>query len=250
MTDVQGLVELPENVVRVYVCVLDELPSSLYEQCAAVLSEDEVKRWQRFRFEDDRDQYLVAHGLLRWSLSQVVAVAPERWEFATGDRGKPKIAGPQATESLYFNLTHTRGLVACAVARQEVGIDAECLTRRINPKLAERYFAPFEQNYLKQLPASQVNREFLKIWTLKESYIKALGAGLSRGLDDFWFRFQPGLSPELCVEEPLAEESSRWMFYVEESLSSDHVVSVAASRNLEPNNSFEIRRVASFAINS
>ncbi len=246
MTANAGPVELRPDVVRVFVCVLDDVPSSVRQRCAVVLSPDEVQRRERFRFEHDRDQYLVAHGLLRWALSQVVSVAPERWEFAVGDRGKPKLSGPHISQALYFNLTHTRGLVACALGRQEVGIDAECLSRQINPALAHRYFAPFEQNYLNEIPESDVNREFLKIWTLKESYIKALGAGLSRGLDDFWFRLQPGQSPEFCVEDCLSEELSRWTFYMDESVSSDHVVSIAASRNVEPYISFDVQRVIPF----
>jgi 4'-phosphopantetheinyl transferase len=58
-------------------------------------------------------------------------------------------------------------------------------------ELAERYFACDEVDELRALPVSSQNERFLELWTLKESYLKALGVGLSMPLDGISFSLQP-----------------------------------------------------------
>src|SRR6185436_18685723 len=92
---------------------------------------------------------------------------------------------------LHFNLTNTRGLVACAVsvAHAEVGVDAEALDRSGETvAIADRYFSTEEVRALRALPESAQRQRFFAYWTLKESYIKARGLGLRLPLDQFSFR--------------------------------------------------------------
>src|SRR5262245_58866692 len=83
----------------------------------AWLSPEERVRHARFRFESDRDIYLVAHALTRRMLGRVIGVASAALEFAAGEHGRPELVAPEAARGFRFNLSHTHGLVACAVTR-------------------------------------------------------------------------------------------------------------------------------------
>jgi 4'-phosphopantetheinyl transferase len=159
-------------------------------ECRSVLSGEERERCERFHFERDRRDFAVAHALLRRTLSRYDDRAPPEWTFAATGQGKPFIADPSSP--LRFSLSHTRGLVACAVAvSAEVGIDVEPVdTARAHRDVAARYFARAENAGLDARPAEEYAARFAEIWTLKEAYVKALGSGLSHPLDTLSFSFE------------------------------------------------------------
>ncbi|QLQ31751.1 MAG: hypothetical protein HZT40_09270 [Candidatus Thiothrix singaporensis] len=92
---------------------------------AAVLDATERSRAAAFRFEPDRNLYVAAHVFLRHTLSRHAPIAPAEWRFSANAYGKPFITNPGHT-SLQFNLSHTDGLIACAISQgQAVGVDVE-----------------------------------------------------------------------------------------------------------------------------
>jgi 4'-phosphopantetheinyl transferase len=149
-----------------------------------VLSPEESARRDRYRFEPDRRDYAVAHDLLRRSLSRYGATPPHAWRFGVGANGKPFLSDA----GLSFNLSHTRGLVACGIARaMPVGIDVERTDRQIQTAtLAERFFSAPEAASLGRGSTNAGDR-FFDLWTLKEAFIKAIGTGLSQPLNSFSF---------------------------------------------------------------
>lgn len=85
---------------------------------------------------------------------------------------------------LHFNISHTSSLIACGIAMDApIGIDIEEKKRKTAKNilsLARRYFTPSEVDYLAKISDSEAQRkEFIKLWTLKEAYVKALGRGFS-----------------------------------------------------------------------
>lgn len=160
------------------------------------LNAHERERWQRFYFARDRDRFLVARALVRSTLSWYLPdIAQEHWRFEDNAYGRPSLVAEQqlGPSPLYFNLSHTRGLVALAVAGSaQVGVDVEP-TDRDGPYLsmADHFFAPPEAAALRALAGGEGvhQQRFLELWTLKESYIKARGMGLSLPLDSFAFHF-------------------------------------------------------------
>lgn len=157
------------------------------QRLRALLSDDERERLERFRFDEDRLAFLTAHALLRMALSRHAAVSPEAWTFQAGPYGQPSIAAPRC--GLCFSLSHTRGLVACAVAADRpLGIDVEDASRRAPLEVAERYFAPGERRDIGAAPPHEQARRFFEYWTLKEAYAKALGLGLQLPFDRFELR--------------------------------------------------------------
>ena len=149
-----------------------------------VLSPEEYARRDRYRFEANRRDYAFAHDLLRHSLSRYEATPPHAWRFGVGIHGKPFVIDT----ALSFNLSHTRGLVACGIARSmPVGIDVERTDHQIEIEtLADRFFSAPEAASLTRGRADARGR-FFDLWTLKEAFIKALGTGLSQPLNAFSF---------------------------------------------------------------
>ncbi len=123
----------------------------------AILSADEIARYERFWFDRDRHLHLVAWALVRTVLSKYADVNPEAWEFRTNRYGRPEITGPASTTTLRFNLSHTRGLIACIVAPElDVGVDVEDRRRdTAGAEIARRFFSPREVAAFERLPEEE-----------------------------------------------------------------------------------------------
>ena len=194
----------------------------------AWLDEQERSRYDRFRFPQHRHEYLVAHALLRSSLSRYGACEPGEWMFSTNPYGRPEIQEGSGQPPLRFNLSHTDGLVVCAITQSAaVGVDVECMARTGDlSAIAELSFAPEELAELNLLAGRAWSQRFFNLWTLKEAYVKAQGKGLSMPLRQVRFslnavgtiQFNPLLEPE---------SAQAWKFALLNS-TQQHCLSVAA----------------------
>jgi 4'-phosphopantetheinyl transferase len=227
------LLDLPENEIHVWT-TRTEVPveETRLRSYVALLNAQEHERWRRFYFERDRVRYLVTRALVRTTLSRYREVSPEDWDYATGPYGRPFIAAPAAVcGSLCFNISHTRGLTVCAVTGgRNVGIDVENRSRgQVSLSLADRFFASAESSALRQLPAQSQRDAFFELWTLKESYIKAIGLGLHMPLDEFAFDLATERNISVRFEEHLHDDAMHWHFFLF-AASACHVMAVCAER--------------------
>ena len=231
-----GSLQLQAGQVDVWLVSLSNVNSSELFACLELLSEPELAQWQRFLVKDARLQYLITRALVRTALSRYADVPAKTWQFETNAHGRPHISQPQASSNLRFNLSNTTGLVACAVSMDcEIGIDVENITRTVDTdELAPSVFAPAELTDFRQTGLEDRRDRFFSYWTLKESYIKARGMGLSLPLDAFWFELG-GTSPLLCVTDRCPDIPNRWRFY-QHAPTDEHMmaVAVAAPQGVEP----------------
>ncbi len=198
----------------------------------ALLDPDETQRYQNFRFDRDRHSFLAAHVLLRRTLSRYAPIGPADWTFTKNAYGRPEIAGPSRALPLRFNLSHTDGLVACAITKgADVGVDVEALSRPTpGLDIAERFFSPEEYDLLRQAPAAQQHELFFAIWTLKEAYIKARGMGLSLPLDQFAFDLDHLALRSVHFRDELNDAPENWQFDVR-STGPCHTLAFAVRRD-------------------
>jgi 4'-phosphopantetheinyl transferase len=186
--------------------------ADVLENLSQSLSVEEHARVARMHFPEGRHQQLVTRGLARHVLSSYVpGIAPAEWLFERNEHGRPGIAGSLAlARGLHFNLAHTPGLVVMAVARDaEIGVDVERADQRAPLAVARRYFSAAEITAMEALPAGEQARRFRRLWTLKESYLKAIGTGVSGGLGSVTFHFGP--DGVRCEREADAA-AARWVF--------------------------------------
>jgi 4'-phosphopantetheinyl transferase len=188
----------------------------LLRRYRSLLAPEEVERQARLVRERDRRLFLISRALVRTTLSRYAPVDPGAWRFAAGEQGKPEIVAPSDLPPLRFNLTHTPGLVACAVAPgHEVGVDAE---RRDRPvaclDLARRAFSAEERTQLEALPEQRRRERFFELWTLREAYVKARGEGMLRvPRDAVTFRLSPDAGAQASFDATWPDDPSRWRFF-------------------------------------
>jgi len=159
----------------------------LLKQYSSLLTEEETIKQQRYKFDIDKHDALITRAFIRDLLSYYADVSPNAWRFEKGEKDKPEIVNPPLP--LRFNISHTKGLIICAVTlSNDIGCDVEDINRTNDVlAIAERYFSAQETNELFSLPQEVQRSRFFDYWTLKESYIKAWGLGLAIPLADFTF---------------------------------------------------------------
>jgi 4'-phosphopantetheinyl transferase len=134
----------------------------------------EFVRWQ------DAQRSLLGELMIRQLLSQRIPVPPGQIKIRTGEKGKPYLPG----HPVHFNLSHSGEWVVAALAASPVGIDVE----RIKPnklRIARRFFTEKEFAAIIAQPEDLQPDYFFELWTLKESYLKATGKGLTQSLGSF-----------------------------------------------------------------
>jgi 4'-phosphopantetheinyl transferase len=197
--------------VHVWMAWLDE-PVERISHLYSTLAEDERDRASRFHFQTDRDRYVMSRGVLRELLGRYLEKDPTQINLAYGPNGKPEIAGYGVDHSTQFNLAHSENLVLFAFTLgRPIGIDVE----KIRPLkdidgIASRYFST--QEYLTWRAFAPTNRfvGFFRLWTCKEAFIKAIGAGLSYPLDQFDIALSPGKEARLLNIAGDEREAKRW----------------------------------------
>ena len=195
-------------------------PGPTERYCEQLLSPEDRRRADRFRRATTRNQHVIGRGMAR----RVVArggISPNLLTYDDHAEGKPRFrCDHSATMLTNFNVSHTEGLVVCGrlridtptasparMASPMIGVDVEPTQRRVDLALADRYFATPEIDHVRAQPdAARGRAAFLKIWTLKESFIKAIGTGMRTPLDAFSFADIDSDSPSIrYLDDSLSE---------------------------------------------
>ena len=193
-----------------------------------MLDQDERARAVRFHFEADRRDFIAAHALLRAMLTYYLDIPSNALRFLIDANGKPSVDPRVGSPEVAFNLSHTRGLAAVAVASNgAIGVDVEKIDdAKADFAVAQAYFAPAEVEMLRRTPAAGRPMCFFRLWTLKEAYIKAIGAGLAAPLDSFAFTLEP---IRIDFAAGAGREAFDWQF-ANPLTTGRHVLSVAVGR--------------------
>ncbi len=138
----------------------------------------------RFRREEDRIRSLFADLLVRQTIMQKTGLRNEEIFFGTNEFGKPYLKG---RNDFHFNVSHSGIWVVAAVDSQPVGVDVEQVDD-VDLSISRDFFSDDEHSDL--MSKNDKVSYFFTLWTLKESYIKIIGKGLSLPLNSFTVRFE------------------------------------------------------------
>lgn len=141
------------------------------------------EKTDRFRFDKDKRLSLGAGVLLMRAAEEAGVSVPDA--VCEGENGKPYFPGCE--DIFRFSLSHSEDKVMCAVFRGplEVGCDIEKI-RDANTDIAKRYFSANEYDEIMSCESPEErSRAFFRLWTLKESFMKATGLGFSLPLSEF-----------------------------------------------------------------
>lgn len=180
-----------------------------------LLNTEEEQRRTKFKFEKHQHQHLVTRALIRTTLSRYAPIPPQEWQFSKNDYGRPSIIRPSSIPNFKFNISHTDGLVMCAITLDtEIGIDVENFKREgMTHDIARRFFSKRESADLISLENNEQQKKcFYHYWTLKEAYIKAKGMGISLPLDQFSYIFNADQLIKIEFDPRLNDHSKDWQF--------------------------------------
>ncbi len=178
-----------------------------------MLDEETQARLSRLAREQDQASIGIAHASLRLLLGAILDVSPSALAFQRGPHGKPYLVlDNDGSDRLHFNLSHTKGAVAIAMAREPVGVDIEM--QRDLPDLLDIAETVFARKTITAI-ASAVNGSqrrtlFYRHWTLGEALIKATGSGMSHDLKSF--AFSSSGAPKLALSTGEFAQAERWAF--------------------------------------
>jgi 4'-phosphopantetheinyl transferase len=153
--------------------VLDPLAHEL-------LDLQERSRAQQLRSPRKARAFIAGRTRLRQILSFYLMMDPKEIRFDFNLHGKPMLSGAHARR-VSFNLSHSGDWGLCAVAYgRDVGVDLEQVSDQLAfEPLAARFFSDSEFCWLKNSPGVRRRRNFYRLWTRKESWLKGKGGGFS-----------------------------------------------------------------------
>ena len=190
---------------------LDEEQSWMWE----VLSDEEQARAKRFKFPRHRRRSIVARASLRHLLGRYLQIDPADIVLHTTEHGKPYVKHLYGPHELTFNVSHSHecALIALTIDRL-IGVDVEHLRKvRDVRNIAKHFFAAGEVAKLRTVDEAELNSTFLRCWTRKEAFIKAIGEGLSHPLHQFEVTFLADEDPGLLYDKSEPNAAEKWQMF-------------------------------------
>lgn len=169
-------------MIETYTVFIDRnLHKEEFEQLSSYVSCEKRERIRRFRRFEDTQRSLLGEVLARYAICKRLGIKNNEITFGQNEYGKPVLTD---LSSIHFNISHSGDWVVCAIDNNPIGIDVESI-KPIEFSIAESFFSKEEYTALSNQDKGAWLIYFYRLWTLKESYIKAEGKGLSIPLKSF-----------------------------------------------------------------
>jgi len=185
-----------------------------------LLSPEDKEKVLKYRFYHDSVRSLLGRLQILRLLAVVMKIDPSSISIEKTKKGKPYVANPEACpdpalRGMQFNISHHGDwVILAAESHFSVGCDVMNIDRRRGG--TETFFRHMKSNFSEgewaevQSEAGGVRGKmtrFMRLWTLKEAYVKALGMGLSlepkrvcfssmKGQDEGCYKREEGASEE------------------------------------------------------
>ncbi|MBD7912364.1 MULTISPECIES: 4'-phosphopantetheinyl transferase superfamily protein [Clostridium] len=169
--------------MEVYIFNIDEILDIFdFKKFYDFVDKDKRKKIQKFRRDEDKIRSLVGEALARIKICEKLGCKNFNIKFEHNEYGKPYIK-----ENIEFNISHSGSYVIVAIDDCALGIDIEEMKEIEFEGIAKGYFDESEYNWIINHDKEKQKKCFYKLWTLKESYVKYVGKGLSIGFNSFKF---------------------------------------------------------------
>lgn len=189
-----------------YINVTQFEDERLFREKFNLLSSCRQQKIAQLKQEKDKRRSLGAGLALDYALRRYGQGLRERdMEYVFGEWGKPSL---RDYPEICFSLSHSGDYAMCSIGESPVGNDIECI-RAGRLKVAERFFTERERAFLYSHPDlraeggkerkrekslardmqgrndEETTQRMFRIWTMKESFLKATGVGMTLPLKDF-----------------------------------------------------------------
>lgn len=166
----------------------DEMYDEVFTSLQDKVSEECLVEAGSFRNKGVAIRRVLGEALTVFALRKYFRMPFGSYRFARGEKGKPFVA---EREDVFFNISHSGVYVVCAVSDGEIGVDIEKRSKA-RMEVAGRFFHAREVRELEVASGVEQDKLFYDYWSVKESFLKYTGTGLTRPLNSFVVRFSDG----------------------------------------------------------
>lgn len=164
-------------MIEVYALNLTDRLEKLVEKFLRFFLPERQEKILFYRFTADRNRTLWAELLVRYVLAKKESCPLEEISVWRDGRGKPHAE----SSSWEISLSHSRHWAVCSVGEMPSGVDVEEAAEDALA-IARHFFTEREYRLIQALDEKNRAREFLRIWTIKESYAKYTGQGMDEAI--------------------------------------------------------------------
>lgn len=171
-------------MIKIYIMAIRQLEEeTVFGRALETVSSGRRQKTERLKQEKDKRRSLAAAIALDCALKEY-GLRERDMEYDLTPQGKPCL---RYRPDLHFSLSHAGEYAVCSIGPRANGSDIERI-RSGKERVAQRFFTPEENEWI-QKASSQREREerIFRIWTMKESFLKVTGCGMSLPLDSFSF---------------------------------------------------------------
>lgn len=207
--------------IYIYYCLPESFCQSHLKRIYYSLSVDEKDRLFHIVSEEDKNNFIISHSVLRYGVDNFFDLSNYSQNIEFNQNEPPKIKGKN-NQMLNLTLSNTRKLAICALSNcTDIGIDAELIQ---NKDYSEVYPFCLTKNEIKEIESLEGSaKEFLVLWTKKESYLKAIKVGLKANPKDIECSVHSNKILDLSKN---SVEPNEW-FVKTINITTDHVCSLA-----------------------
>ncbi len=182
------------------------------EEKLQVLAQSERVRASKYRFDKDRSVYITGRHALRMLLARYLERVPQDIVFRYTPYEKPIYDGPT---DIIFNVSHSETQIVIAFTKHPgLGVDIEKIKNDFDTlELAENFFSKEEIRALSAFDEVDRHMAFFRCWTRKESFIKAVGQGLSYPLDSFAVSMDDDFRAEFLKIDGIPAQENNWKLH-------------------------------------
>ncbi len=204
--------------------ITQKIDHKLFNHLSQFVDKERQLKLKKFHFWEDAVRSLLAELLIRYVIIEKTKLKNKNISFIKNKYGKLYLKN---RKKFHFNISHTGDWIVCAFDHKPIGIDIERI-RSINLEFCQHYFAQDEcsELYGQDDPLSY----FFTLWTLKESYIKAIGRGLSCPLNSFSIKFRNSKDIVLISQGKVIQE----IFFKQYTIDTSYKMAVCAFNNTFP----------------
>jgi len=163
--------------IQTYLLDISSINDDNFNELLRVVKEYRKNKINMLMMKDSKYLSLGVELLIKKALIDA-GLDYEKTEIIFNEFGKPYLKDG----NLFFNTSHSGKFAICVIADKEVGIDIQEI-KDLKTKIAERYFTKKENQYIDI--SDDKDDMFYRIWSLKESYSKCVGKGLSLPLNSY-----------------------------------------------------------------
>jgi len=175
-------------MVRLFAVKIPETTgfSDLEKQLSVIRDFDYSALKSKYKNVAALQHHVFGNLLVKMQLRRMIFTDQQEVSIYYNEHAKPMLSGQS---NVHFNISHSGRWVVAAFAEKPVGIDIERV-KTANMLVAHRFFSEEEIAFLTQKQMTERDEWFFRFWTLKESYLKAIGTGLSKPLSSFVIKFE------------------------------------------------------------